>query len=291
MFGYFRFLNQYSDYRAQNVYKNYYCGVCFALGLHYGTLARMLLSYDVTILAIALHAHPSPTCNKLSCTGCKACKQEYFGNETWKKIAAVNILLAAEKMSDDIADEGSFKAKVGGVFYRSVIKKATADFPAIYSAIHEGYRSIQAAERENCDVLQIGERFAHMMAGILDAGFTVSPTVREYVRQISRWLYFIDALDDYDEDVKKHRFNPIARPDLPLSSYVQTQYPQLQQLLQALYAGYDALCMQLGNSPEDQILASILKNSIPSVTSMVLHRQTLPELLHCRPGNEWRAKT
>jgi hypothetical protein len=49
--------------------------------------------------------------------------------------------------------------------------------------------------------------------------------------------------------------------------------------------------MQLGNSPEDQILASILKNSIPSVTSMVLHRQTLPELLHCRPGNEWRAKT
>ena len=87
MFGYFRFLNQYSDYRTQAVYKNYYCGLCFALDMHYGALSRMLLSYDVTILAIALHAHPEPCCAKLPCIGCKACKQGYFHDEQWKKIA------------------------------------------------------------------------------------------------------------------------------------------------------------------------------------------------------------
>lgn len=283
-------MNQYSDYKTQKVYKNYYCGLCFALDMHYGMLSRMLLSYDVTILAIALHAHPEPLCDKLKCTGCKACKQTYFRSEQWKKIAAVNILLAAEKMSDDIADERSFKAAAGAFFYKSVIQKATRDFPEIYQAIHQGYRAIQAAEKENGDVLLIGDRFADMMVGILDAGFTVSDTIREYVRQIARWLYFIDAVDDYDEDLKKKRFNPIAREDLSLRDYLLTRYPQLQQYLQSLYEKHDMLCAQLPEDPENEILVSILKNSIPVVTSIVLHQQPLPELLHCRSGNEWRAK-
>jgi hypothetical protein len=290
MFGYFRFLNQYSDYRTQKVYKNYYCGLCFALDLHYGMLSRMLLSYDVTILAIALHAHKAPCCDKLKCTGCKACKQDYFQNEQWKKIAAVNILLAAEKMSDDIADERSFKAAAGAFFYKSIIKKAQQDYPEIHQAIHEGYRAIQAAEKENCDVLQIGNYFADMMASILEVGFDAPDVTKAYVRQIARWLYFIDALDDYDEDLKKSRFNPIAQADLPFREYVLTQYPQLQQYLQSLYADYDTLAAQLQGNPENEILASILKNSIPTVTSIVLHQQPLPELLHCRSGNEWRAK-
>lgn len=290
MFGYFRFLNQYSDYQVQKVYKNYYCGLCFALDMHYGALSRMLLSYDVTILAIALHAHPQPDCEKLKCIGCKACKQTLFQSETWKKIAAVNILLAAEKMSDDIADERSFKASVGAFFYKSVIQKATADFPAIQQAIHQGYRAIQAAEREDQDVLQIGNRFADMMVGILEAGFDTSDTVKNYIRQISRWLYFIDALDDYDEDLQKHRFNPIAKTNLPFQEYLLRDYPQLQQYLQALYADYAILCSQLPQTPENEILTGILKNSIPVVTSTVLHRQPLPELLHCRSGNEWRAQ-
>ena len=291
MFGYFRFLNQYSDYQTQKVYKNYYCGVCFALDMHYGALSRMLLSYDVTILAIALHAHPEPLCDKLKCTGCKKCKQVYFQSEEWKKIAAVNILLAAEKMSDDIADERSAKAAIGAFCYRKVIRKAKEDYPQIYHAIHDGYKGIQAAERENCSALQIADRFADMMAGILDAGFRVSDTIREYVRQIARWLYFIDALDDYDEDLKKHRFNPIATPERSCKVYLQTCYPQLQQMLQSLYAQYDSLCTQLQDTAEGRILISILKNSIPAVTATVLHRQPLPELLHCQSGNQWRAKT
>lgn len=250
----------------------------------------MLLSYDVTILAIALHAHPEPCCGKLPCVGCKACKQEYFQSEQWKKIAAVNILLAAEKMSDDISDERSFSAAAASLFYKGIIQKATRDFPQIHRAIHQGYRAIQAAEAENCDVLTIGDCFADMMVSILDVGFQVSDVIREYIQQISRWLYFIDALDDYDEDLKKHRFNPLAKQGVPFREYTAVHYLQLQQHLRLLYQQYDMLCAQLKDSPENQILASILKNTIPAVTSLVLHQQSLPELLHCRTGNEWRVK-
>ena len=291
MFGYFRFLNQYSDYQTQTVYKNYYCGLCFSLGMHYGVMSRMLLSYDMTILAIALHAHPAPRCEKLKCVGCKACKQTYFQNETWKKIAAVNILLAAEKMSDDISDERSAKAAAGAFFYKHTISKASQDYPEIHRAIREGYAAIVAAEKDNQTVLQIGDLFANMMVTVLQVGFTVSDSILSYIREISRWLYFIDALDDYDEDLKKNRFNPIAIPGIPYREYLFTHYPQIQAYLQTLYAQHDALAAQLEDgSSENEILRSILKNSIPSVTSLVLHQRTLPELIHCGSANEWRAK-
>lgn len=291
MFGYFRFLNQYSDYRAQTAYKNYYCGLCFALDMHYGAMSRMLLSYDMTILAVALRAHPDAQCKKLKCVGCNACKRELFQNETWKKVAAVNILLAAEKMSDDITDERSFKAAAGAFVYRKTIQKASRDYPQIHQAIRQGYGAIVEAEKKNQTVLEIGDLFADMMVAVLDAGFAVPDLVRNYVREISRWLYFIDALDDYDEDLKKNRFNPIAVPGTTFREYLADSYPQVQALLQSLYAKHTGLIAQLEDgTAEGEILSSILKNSIPSVTSLVLHQRKLPELLHCSSGQEWRAK-
>lgn len=291
MFGYFRFYNQYSHYATRKVYKNYYCGLCFALEKHYGQLSRMLLSYDVTVLALALHAHPNPGCDKLRCSGQKQCKATFFDTPDWKKLAAVNILLAAEKFRDDIADEGSAKAKLGNFLFRKSIRKARKDFPEMDRAIHEGYTAIQAAEKENRDVLEIGQLFGNMMTGILDVGFSVTPTVRQYVHEISRWLYFIDALDDYDEDLKRGRFNPIAEAGVSFSTYRLTRIGELSQILTSLYRHHSDLCAALEDGTrESQILQSILTDSIPAVTASVLTGSKLPTLLHRQQGTVWRAQ-
>ncbi|MBQ4066129.1 MAG: hypothetical protein IJD22_00665, partial [Clostridia bacterium] len=259
MFGYFRFLSQYSDYKAQAVYKNYYCGLCFALDMHYGAASRMLLSYDMTILAVALHAHPEPLCEKLGCVGCGKCKEDYFRSETWKRIAAVNILLAAEKMSDDISDERSFKAAAGALVYKGIIRRARKDYPEISQAVRQGYKAIVEAEKEDLDVLGIGELFAQMMVSVLDAGFSPSDTVRRYVHEIARWLYFIDALDDYDEDLEKKRFNPIAVAGKSYREYLATDYRELHGILRELYSQHGSLIKELEDgSAENEILISIL---------------------------------
>lgn len=292
MFGYFRFLSQYSDYKTQAVYKNYYCGLCFALDMHYGITSRMLLSYDVTLLAIAVHAHSAPDCDRLKCLGCEKCKTELFNNETWKKIAAINILLAAEKMRDDVEDERSLKAAVGAFVYKEKIKQAMQDFPEIYEAVRKGYDNILLAEKADHDVLEIGNSFANLMENVLNSAFTVSPTIQKYVREISRWLYFIDAIDDYDEDLQKNRFNPIANAALSYKDYISTQYQHIGMIIQDLYKCHDELIDELcDESSENEILISILKNSIPSVTSMVLNNYKLPSLMHFKPGNVWRVKS
>jgi len=290
MFGYFRFYSQYSHYATRKVYKNYYCGLCFALEKHYGQLSRMLLSYDVTVLALALQAHPKPGCDKLRCTGQKQCKATFFDTPEWKKLAAVNILLAAEKFRDDIADEGSWKAKLGNILFHGCIRKARADYPELEQAIRGGYLRIMAAEKENLDVLRIGQLFGAMMTDILDAGFSVSATLRQYVHEISRWLYFIDALDDYDEDLKRGRFNPIAQPGISFSTYRLTHIGEISQTLSDLYRHHSALCTGLEDgSRESRILQSILTDSIPAITASVLTGSKLPTLLHRQKGTVWRA--
>lgn len=271
MFGYFRFLKRYSDYETQSVYKNYYCGLCFALERHYGTLSRFLLSYDVTILAIALHAHDAPCCDKLACVGCRKAKKHLFCGETWKKLAAINILLAAEKFRDDVEDERSVKARAGRILFRRTIKRAQKDYPLIDATIREGYGAIQLAEQNNESVLRIADRFGELMTATLDAAFSASEAVREYVREISRWLYYIDALDDYDEDIAKKRFNALVEQDCPFHAYVHKYYQQIQGTIGSLLGKHDALVSALQDgSSENMILISILKNTIPTVTSGVL---------------------
>jgi len=292
MFGYFRFLNQYSDYQTQAVYKNYYCGLCFALDMHYGISSRMLLSYDVTLLAIAIHAHRSPDCERIKCLGCGRCKKDLFDNEDWKKIAAINILLAAEKLRDDIEDERSAKATIASYIYKGKINQAKLDYPEIYLAVRSGYDAILIAEKEGKDVLEIGDSFADLMIGVMDSAFTVSDTIRMYVREISRWLYFIDALDDYDEDLEKHRFNPIADPTMKYKEFVSERYEYISEIINNLYSQHNELITALADqSSENEILISILKNSIPAVTSMVLNNYKLPTLMHFKPGNVWRVKS
>lgn len=292
MFGYFRFFSQYSDYTAKTVYKNYYCGLCFALDLHYGPMSRMLLSYDTTILAIALHAHLTPQCDRIKCVGCKKTKKDLFSGEDWKKAAAINILLAAEKLRDDITDERSLKATVGSFVFKKCIQKAQKDYPQIHAAIRDGYTAIVKAEAENASVLEIADAFGALMTGLLDAAFVPDPTLKLFVREISRWLYFIDALDDYDEDLKKKRFNPLARPDKTFREFVSTEYTYIASLLEDLYAHHSQLLEQLDDgTTENDILISILKNTIPAVTGTVLNGNKLPALLHFKSGTVWRAKT
>ena len=270
MFGYFKFLKRYSDYETQKVYKNYYCGLCFALEVHYGQLSRMLLSYDVTVWAVAMHAHACPTCEKLSCVLCKAKKKEIFKSETWKKIAAINILLAAENLQDDIEDEKSWKAAVARQIFARVIKKAKKDFPKLAQTIHVGYKKIQLAEKEKKDVLHIGNCFADLMVSAVDAAFCVPDHIRDYAGEISRWLYFIDALDDYDEDIAKGRFNPLSDGN-NFTDFVDKNYMQIQAILASLYEHHPRLVAALNDgSCESEILKSILTNTIPAMTSMAL---------------------
>ena len=93
MFGYFRFNQLYATPRLKNIYKNYYCGTCFALEYNYGEVVRCILSYDVVILALVAKLYDKPNRTVLPCFLKKDEKMQFTQDEGWQKVAAINVLL------------------------------------------------------------------------------------------------------------------------------------------------------------------------------------------------------
>lgn len=255
----------------QAVYKNYYCGLCFSLKKHYGTLSRFLVNYDVTLLAIALHCHQSSEIKRLVCFGQKRKKADLFGDDVWERLAAITILLAAEKMNDDIHDDGSFLAIAGKILFGKQIKKARKQNPQIYEIISEGYRRITVDEKNGEDVIVIGDRFADMMCELVKAVGRVDDNTLSYIRLVSRWLYYIDALDDYDKDIKKERFNPLILKDIDYKTYKNKHFHTIQHDLDSIFAGFQTVKGGLtGDSPESKLMLSVICDCIPMITCGIL---------------------
>jgi hypothetical protein len=68
-------------------------------------------------------------------------------------------------------------------------------------------------ERANVDSLdRAADPTANMLADVCD--FILGEKATEYTRNlfyaVGKWIYLIDALDDYDKDVKKGAYNPFA---------------------------------------------------------------------------------
>ena len=269
MFGYFKFYKKYSNKLICRCYKNYYCGLCFSLEKNYGQLSRLLLSYDVTLLAIVSNSHKNPTVKKPKCIGDNT-KKISFSNENWKKIAAIDILLAAENIEDDIHDEHSVKAIVAKTIFQKPISLAKKDYPEIYEEIKAGYSKIQKLENENASLYIIANEFSDLMTGVLIKSFQVSQLKIEYVAYISKWLYFIDALDDIDDDIRKNRFSPfkvyhshkilVEQNYMVIDEFLSTIN---KQHLEKIYKGFS-------DSYEDIILKSFLENTIPLTTERIL---------------------
>ena len=142
MFGYFRFNQLFASPKLKNVYKNYYCGTCFALEYNYGEIARCILSYDVVILALIAKLYDIPNKEVLPCFFKKKEKKQFMQNEGWQKVAAINVLLMNSKLDDDINDEQSTKAKAAGLLFHNVIKKKKKQIPELKEIINKEYKRI-----------------------------------------------------------------------------------------------------------------------------------------------------
>lgn len=269
MFGYFRFYKQYNDRLVCRCYKNYYCGLCFSLEKNYGQLSRLLLSYDITLLAIIVGAHEQPTAERIKCLGNNS-KKRSFSNEDWKKLAAINVLLASEKINDDICDEKSFKAQIAKFIFRKPIRLAKTDFPEIQKSISEGYGVIQEHEKSNETLDLLANDFSNLMINILETSFDTSKWKKEYVAYISKWLYFIDALDDIDEDISKQRFSPFKKYGSH-KALVENHYFVISEYLELISEQHKNIIYEsLDNTYEGIILKSIIENTIPLTTERVL---------------------
>ena len=214
MFGYVRADAPYLFLKDDTLYKAMYCGLCKGISSVCGQSARMGLSYDITFLSVLLHNLKGVDVNikKGHClTHCIRSKQMADVDEMTKQLGALNTILAYYKYTDDIQDGDGGKAK--RLLFKSGFKRAKKAYPKIEEIVKRHLTEQSRVEKSKCDSAEraadaTGNMLAEISALILEEKRTEITDKLFY--SIGKWIYLIDALDDYDKDKQKGAYNPFV---------------------------------------------------------------------------------
>ncbi len=214
MFGYVRADTPYLYIKDDQLYRAMYCGVCKGIAEVCGQTARMGLSYDVTFFSVLLHniAGVDVQIEKQHClTHCIRARKMAETDELTRKLGALNTVLVYYKYTDDVADGDRGRGK--RLWFKKGFRRAKRAYPEIERIVREHLALQEDIERAKTDsVDRAADPTACMTAAFSD--YALGDKATEHTRglfyAIGKWIYLIDALDDYDKDVKKGAYNPFA---------------------------------------------------------------------------------
>ena len=214
MFGYVRADTPYLYIKDDNLYRAMYCGVCKGIAEVCGHSARMGLSYDVTFFSVILHnlAGIDVKIEKSHClTHHIRSRQMANVDELTRQLGALNTALVYYKYTDDIADGDKGRGK--RLWFKKGFARMKKRYPETEKIVRENLKNQEKAEKEKVDsVDRAADATATMLAEFSDyaLGEKKTPYSRNLFYSLGKWIYLIDALDDYDKDLKKGAYNPFV---------------------------------------------------------------------------------
>ena len=272
MFGYIKIYKNELLVREYEAYKSVYCGLCKKIGKDYSFISRMLLSYDCTFYAVFLMSL------KRSCSGfytgrCrfnpfKKCSYCECGGDALSKAAAVNVILAYYKLLDDISDSGFFKRivlKIIKPFFSRPRKKACKKFPEIDRLAKEMLNAQQKTEKNpDCTLDMAAHPTAEFLASLLESEGCGNDgrIYRRIGYGLGRFIYLVDAADDYEKDIKSGSFNPFKPYGDNLAEIINNN------LSSSLAMAYDAYNL-LNLVDFKGIIDNVILKGLPTVQSEI----------------------
>ena len=193
------------------LYKALYCGLCKSIGSSCGQRARLGLSYDMTFLSALLHniMNRDVKIENRHCVLHPIVKRPMAADdEITRAVACLNTAFTYYKLCDDVEDEKRGRLKRS--LFKKGLKRASALHPEIGKIIRRNMQALSALEKKKCASLDMAaDPFGTMIAELSDycLGEYATEATRGLCYGIGKWVYLIDALDDYDKDVKKGRYN------------------------------------------------------------------------------------
>lgn len=214
MFGYIAPDLSRLDEERKQAYRAVYCGLCHSLKARFGQASRVCLSNDMTFLAMLLSSLYEPETSETAsrCAVHPVRRHIAQSSDMIDYAADMNVLLFYLKCRDQELDDGSLRGKTGEKSFR---KKAAAV---------RGRRPVQAARAEDAlNRLWAGEKapdpdpdlLCNLSGEMLGACFVPDPSdiwapqLYAVGEGLGRFVYWMDAWEDYDADIKAGRFNPL----------------------------------------------------------------------------------
>lgn len=212
MFGYVRIRKPELKVKDYELYHGVYCGLCSELKKRHGLLGQITLTYDMTFLVLLLSSVYDISFQKSMerCIVHPAKKHLRLINQATGYAADINMLLSYYHFQDDSEDEKSKKAWLGTKLYQRKKKILEKQYQRQSVAIKQSLSTLSQYEKEKeSNIWKLADCFGKLMQGIFDYRQDVfSKDLQTLGYHLGRFIYIMDAYDDYDEDQKKGRFNP-----------------------------------------------------------------------------------
>ena len=222
MFGYIAPVLSVMDEDQKRRYRGVYCGVCQSLRNISGAGGRSVLSNDLTFLAMLLNSlyEPETELRERRCAVHPLKTHPCQSSEMIRYAAEMNILLSWYKFQDSWMDDHAVSGRAGQRWLRKAAEEVRARHPAQSKAVEDALTKLWAAEKEahpSPDLL------CNLSGAMLGAVFVPRPEDlwAEHLYAVGaglgRFVYWMDAWEDYAADQRRHRFNPLTgyhdRPD------------------------------------------------------------------------------
>ncbi len=277
MFGYIRADTPYLYIKDDILYKAAYCGVCKGIGKSCGALARMGLTYDVAFLSVLLHniLGEDFQIEKSHCvTHCIRARKMAAVDALTQRLGAFNTLLVYYKCTDDILDGDKGRGKRW--FFKKGYKRAKKQYPELEAVVRKQIALQQQTEKAGVHSADAAaDPSASMLADVSD--YILGEKATEYTRNlfyaVGKWVYLIDALDDYDKDVKKGSYNPFVlsygkgcRAELLTSEAGK----EVAFIFDSLFADVRENLPQISFKFNHDLTDNILLRGLPMMTKLVM---------------------
>lgn len=217
MFGYIKPFKPEMKVKEFDTYKAVYCGLCKQLGKAYGPFARMTLSYDFTFLSllslglqetVAGFRHEKCIVNPLKKKPCLVpCEDLNYS-------ASAAMVMFYYKLKDNF-DDGGLGDKAKSLLLMPFAGRARKKAAVHYEDLDRIVKTCmeQQYQIEHSDSLSIDRAAEPTAAALSKICKGLSKKEEEQIvlgrlgYLVGRYVYFIDALDDLEEDISTGNYN------------------------------------------------------------------------------------
>ena len=215
MFGYIKPNIPELKVKDNELYKATYCGLCRTMGKCTGCMSRLTLSYDFAFLALVRMAMEK-TQGQVKMRRCMAHplkKRPMLEiNPTLEYSAKSSVILTKLKLKDNINDSHGI-SHLGAKIVNLVslfFKKTDKELLPLEEKIKECIDNLSILEKEGCDSIdRVADTFGVLLGNVASFGLDKENSLLGYEigYHLGKWIYVIDACDDFEKDKKTGSYN------------------------------------------------------------------------------------
>ena len=197
----------------RKAYQAYYCGLCRQLKTSCGAKGQMLLNYDMTFLVVLLTGLYELTneASEITCALHPTKRKTVWINEATNYAADMNLILAYHNLIDDWKDDKAYSKKAFAKILDKDYARIMQKYPRQVATVEEYMKRTEEVERrgeKNLDAVAglSGEMLGEVFCWREDEWARELRTLGFYM---GKFIYLMDAYEDYDADLQKGSYNPL----------------------------------------------------------------------------------